>query len=58
MMFSPVSFYVTLLWSETVRAKHNYSGGSYSIYYALAVASNELNSDHRFVSRPKQKNKY
>ncbi|KAM0487926.1 hypothetical protein ACHAP7_001744 [Fusarium lateritium] len=23
------------------------SGGSYSIYYALAVASNELNSDHR-----------
>ncbi|KAJ4328473.1 hypothetical protein N0V84_001157 [Fusarium piperis] len=22
-------------------------GGSYSIYYALAVASNELNSDHR-----------
>jgi hypothetical protein len=26
------------------------SGGSYSIYYALAVASKELDSDHRFVT--------
>lgn len=26
------------------------SGGSYSIYYALAVASKELDSDHKFVS--------
>lgn len=25
------------------------SGGSYSIYYALAVASRELDVDHRFV---------
>jgi hypothetical protein len=24
-------------------------GGSYSIYYALAVASNEIKIDHRFV---------
>ncbi|KAF4959943.1 hypothetical protein FGADI_1446 [Fusarium gaditjirri] len=28
-------------------AKQVVSGGSYSIYYALAVASNELNADHR-----------
>lgn len=27
-----------------------FSGGSYSIYYALAVASKELDADHRFVS--------
>ncbi|CVL13108.1 related to bifunctional GTP cyclohydrolase II/3, 4-dihydroxy-2butanone-4-phosphate synthase [Fusarium proliferatum] len=38
--------------SITVHFEGNYakqvvSGGSYSIYYALAVASNELNADHR-----------
>ncbi|GKU13882.1 unnamed protein product [Fusarium langsethiae] len=32
---------------ERNRTKHNHSGGSYSIYYALAVASKELDSDHR-----------
>lgn len=40
---------------ESDYTKQNYSGGSYSIYYALAVASNELNADHRFVSSFKQK---
>ncbi|KAJ4020875.1 Uracil-regulated protein 1 [Fusarium irregulare] len=30
----------------------NRIGGSYSIYYALAVASNELNADHRTANRP------
>ncbi|KAF5574878.1 GTP cyclohydrolase II [Fusarium pseudocircinatum] len=32
---------------ERNHAKQVVSGGSYSIYYALAVASNELNADHR-----------
>ncbi|KAF5233254.1 hypothetical protein FANTH_12620 [Fusarium anthophilum] len=32
--------------TSTIR-RRNGSGGSYSIYYALAVASNELNADHR-----------
>lgn len=27
-------------------------GGSYSVYYALAVASNEIKIDHRFDSHP------
>lgn len=27
-------------------------GGSYSIYYALAVASKQLGLDHRFVTCP------
>ncbi|KAL7930544.1 GTP cyclohydrolase [Trichoderma chlorosporum] len=32
--------------ASTIR-RRNGSGGSYSIYYALAVASKELNADHR-----------
>ncbi|KAH7490725.1 Uracil-regulated protein 1 [Fusarium oxysporum f. sp. matthiolae] len=33
--------------ASTIRRRNVVSGGSYSIYYALAVASNELNADHR-----------
>ncbi|KAG7107657.1 hypothetical protein HYQ44_020364 [Verticillium longisporum] len=31
----------------TVTDKYAYSGGSYSIYYALAVASKQLDLEHR-----------
>ncbi|KAL7968509.1 GTP cyclohydrolase N terminal domain-containing protein [Trichoderma sp. SZMC 28014] len=33
--------------ASTIRRRNGLFGGSYSIYYALAVASKELNADHR-----------
>ncbi|TWU74735.1 hypothetical protein ED733_005571 [Metarhizium rileyi] len=39
---------------STIRRRNGlyWSGGSYSIYYALAVASKELDSDHSTLRRP------
>lgn len=46
--YSPVSLSHTEMFTKLT---HLLSGGSYSIYYALAVASKELTKDHRLAFR-------